>query len=90
MPLSSARRHRLESLASHLPESIAPASRFNVLALNSSRQLEYFAAAFSLLNSHLPGGAGHAAASSSSTPTRTALAPAIAVVRMVVDLRSSE
>src|SRR5262245_8323469 len=84
MPFPSARRHRLESLASQLPESAESPSRFSVLALASSRQREYFAADFSLLNSHLPGGAAHADASSSSAPARAAVTPALAVFLMVV------
>src|SRR5262249_50206539 len=84
MPLPSARRHRPESLASQLPESAESPSRFSVLALASSRQREYFAADFSLLNSHLPGGAAHADASSSSPPARAAVTPALAVFLKVI------
>src|SRR4029453_12715561 len=83
MPFRSARRHRLESLASQLPESGGGAPRFNVLALASSRQSVYRATAFSLANSHLPGAAAHTPASSSSIAARAAFAAAIAAVVMV-------
>src|SRR5262249_32282751 len=81
MPFSPARRHRLESLASQLPESAE--SRFSVLALASSRQREYFAADFSLLNSHLPGGAAHAAVSSRRPPAGAAVARTVVIFLMV-------
>src|SRR5262249_33724354 len=79
---SCARCPRPESLASQLPEWAE--SRFSVLALASSRQREYFAADFSLPNSHLPGGAAHAAVWSTRTPARAAVARTVGIFLMVV------